>query len=230
MGMDEGIGQRIRQVRNACGLTQRELAEAIGVTSGYLSRLERADAEPSEMALLSIARHLGARLHWLRTGEEPMLEPSADALLGFASRLLGEVNAAGALPADRLADFVQQLRALQEHKAGEEAVKAWAKGKALRSWFDPESGQIVSAEMDAQPGGDNLPAQDLQRVGEILQEAHQATAEGDDRPAAAVAAWRRVLARLRRCAADRARLEQLELALAEARLESPSGDQDDEPG
>ena len=49
----------LRDVRLAQKLSLREVARAAGIDAGYLSRIERGEAQPSSEVLLRIARVLG---------------------------------------------------------------------------------------------------------------------------------------------------------------------------
>lgn len=73
------IGLNIRKAREAKGLTQRELADAIGhksdphtkgdnVASSYISRLESGDHQPRLDTLAKIAKALGTTVPKLLTG------------------------------------------------------------------------------------------------------------------------------------------------------------------
>lgn len=63
-GPSQTVGQRIRELRKSRELTQRELAERVGINFTYLSRIEndRLDDEqtPREETLQKIARALNA--------------------------------------------------------------------------------------------------------------------------------------------------------------------------
>lgn len=50
---------RIRALRKKRGMTQRQLADAVGVEQGYISRLERGPSEPSPDVLRRLADALG---------------------------------------------------------------------------------------------------------------------------------------------------------------------------
>lgn len=67
-GADESvprkIGQEIRSLRKARNLTLAGLAEASGLSVGYLSLLERDLATPSIKALHSVSRALGQTISW----------------------------------------------------------------------------------------------------------------------------------------------------------------------
>jgi transcriptional regulator with XRE-family HTH domain len=58
------IGSDIRGLRKARGLTLTDLAEASGLSIGYLSLLERNRATPSIKALHAVSRALGVTISW----------------------------------------------------------------------------------------------------------------------------------------------------------------------
>ena len=66
--MSESIGERIRFARKRRDLTQTQLADIVGLTSDYLSGVERKGAKLSEVALRAIAAALSVSPEWLRTG------------------------------------------------------------------------------------------------------------------------------------------------------------------
>lgn len=56
------LGQRIRALRLAKGLTQESLAEAADISVSYLSMIERGERMPHLLTLDAIAAALGDRL------------------------------------------------------------------------------------------------------------------------------------------------------------------------
>ena len=69
------IGNRIKQVRGKD--TQKEFAKILGFSSSYLSEVESGKTKPSLELLVIISQITNSSLHWLLTGEGPMLiEPS----------------------------------------------------------------------------------------------------------------------------------------------------------
>lgn len=58
---DALIGRRLRALREARRLTVAQLAEAAGVSKGFLSRLERDLTSPSVSTLVTLCQVLGAR-------------------------------------------------------------------------------------------------------------------------------------------------------------------------
>lgn len=53
------LGEAIRISRSFLGLSQKELASSINVTSGYLSQIESGTREPSPKILRAIANEIG---------------------------------------------------------------------------------------------------------------------------------------------------------------------------
>jgi uncharacterized cupin superfamily protein len=58
----EGLGRRLRELRNAAGLSLRTLAGRVGFTPGFISQVENEQASPSIASLERIAAALGATL------------------------------------------------------------------------------------------------------------------------------------------------------------------------
>ncbi len=65
----EPVGARLRRLRIACGLSQRDLS-APGITAAYVSKIERGERRPSVRALRVMAGKLGVSLPYLETGVE----------------------------------------------------------------------------------------------------------------------------------------------------------------
>ena len=79
------IGKRIEQLRKEHNMSQRQLAEAIGVSRKAVSRWESGESVPENLQLVLIARTIGIDMKTLTRGtdlasfEEPrMLEPVQD--------------------------------------------------------------------------------------------------------------------------------------------------------
>lgn len=62
--IDDRIGFEIRDLRKARSITLSALAEATGLSQGYLSQIERGISSPSIKALHSISRALGVTISW----------------------------------------------------------------------------------------------------------------------------------------------------------------------
>ena len=53
------FGQHLRAARLACGWTQADLAKRLGVSKGYISRLEGGRARPAKSTVLRLAEVCG---------------------------------------------------------------------------------------------------------------------------------------------------------------------------
>jgi len=68
------IGDRIKELRKALGLTQVDFADKIGVLGTAISLMEKNDRNPSEPVIRTICREYGVDYVWLKTGEGDMFE------------------------------------------------------------------------------------------------------------------------------------------------------------
>jgi transcriptional regulator with XRE-family HTH domain len=64
------IGQRIRQRRENLKLTQKQLADALGLTPQHISAIEQDKRLPSIASLAKFAEQLGVNIDYLVTGKE----------------------------------------------------------------------------------------------------------------------------------------------------------------
>ena len=111
------FGERVRQWRQAVQppMTQRELAEKIDVTSGFLAHVETGRTLPGVRTLVAIARALGVPLHdVLRAAGylPPTLEERDDRLLEPELRLFFSDDWHNLTEDERdlLRDFVRMLK------------------------------------------------------------------------------------------------------------------------
>lgn len=74
---------RIKLVRKKLGLTQKEIAQSLGIKQGHWSDIERGEKQPSETLLIAFIYRYAISSHWLQTGEGEMFDdhPSRLALL-----------------------------------------------------------------------------------------------------------------------------------------------------
>lgn len=68
--MSENIPSKIKQLREAAGLTSSDLAEAAGIDLPRMEMIERGELAPSISILIKLARRLGVRLGTLLDGAE----------------------------------------------------------------------------------------------------------------------------------------------------------------
>lgn len=64
----EDIGQRIKKKRKELGLTQLEIRELAGISSGNLSDLENGKKTPSAQTLIALSKVLQCSIDWILTG------------------------------------------------------------------------------------------------------------------------------------------------------------------
>ena len=59
--LKEMIGSRIQEIRNKKGITQDQLSEKVGISSKYLSSIERGKENPTLNTILKMARSLDVK-------------------------------------------------------------------------------------------------------------------------------------------------------------------------
>jgi transcriptional regulator with XRE-family HTH domain len=79
LGRDETLGQVVKQRRLALGLTQRELAERLGVKPNHITHLEAGRLRPSLSLLAILAEALGLQKEPLFLLAHPELHEPIDA-------------------------------------------------------------------------------------------------------------------------------------------------------
>jgi transcriptional regulator with XRE-family HTH domain len=120
----EEIARRIRGLRKARGLSLQQLADYVGMSSGYLSEVERGLSEVSGVKLARMAEHLGVSADYLLSGR-------ADPPPGAAIQIpQGLSEAAKVLDLT----FGKTLRLL----AGKESLVARRSSSAEREWTKEE--------------------------------------------------------------------------------------------
>ena len=69
------MGERIKALRKALGLTQQKFADGMGVKQNTIAQYESGRNEPLDAVITLICRTYGVREEWLRTGEGEMFRP-----------------------------------------------------------------------------------------------------------------------------------------------------------
>jgi SOS-response transcriptional repressor LexA len=78
--LDISLGERIRRVRQAHGLTQKAFAGSLGIAQGFLSSIERGRKVPSDTLLIALTHLYGIDGKWPAAGEgEPEARPAGEA-------------------------------------------------------------------------------------------------------------------------------------------------------
>ena len=116
--MADGIGTRLRAVRRARGLTQKEIAEP-RFSSAYVSTIEAGRRRPSSAALSHFASKLGIDPDELATGRPADLEPRLELSIAEARSLLfsGKVQEAESLLASVRSEAARHGAAALEARA-----------------------------------------------------------------------------------------------------------------
>ena len=66
------IGERIKNRRLELGLTQTDIYQACGISSGALSKIENGNRTPSVLSFYELSKVLKCSMDWLTTGFLPM--------------------------------------------------------------------------------------------------------------------------------------------------------------
>lgn len=71
------MGERIKALRKALGLTQQKFADGMGVKQNTIAQYESGRNEPLDAVITLICRTYGVSEEWLRTGEGEMFKPKS---------------------------------------------------------------------------------------------------------------------------------------------------------
>lgn len=123
------FAEQLQALRNAKGLTQKALADAINTTDAYISALETGRKLPSYLTTMALARVLGCDPQdlWARVQQDK----TAQAVSKAQRRQIAFVAANVALPDQGSADIRALVQALSDDPAFLRAVLHLQ--KALRS-------------------------------------------------------------------------------------------------
>ena len=153
------IGTRMRELRKAKHMTLKQLASATGLSIGYLSQLERQEADPSIRALNVIGKALGVGINWFFPGPEAQEGPEAGLVvraghrrtLRFASGLKDE------LLSPSLAGKLEMVLTTFEPGAGS--------GGELYSHKGEEAGYVAEGQLEVTVEGETF----LLKAGDTIQ-------------------------------------------------------------
>ncbi len=102
------IGQRIRKRREALNITQRELAQALGVTPQHISAVEQNKRVPSLTFLAKLAEKLGVSIDYLVYGKATQGDIVLDSFIA--------IKADKGLTPKAKKSLLALLEELQEHR------------------------------------------------------------------------------------------------------------------
>ena len=86
------IGQNIADLRKAQNMTQRDLAEKLGVSQSHIARWEKEKSQPRKKALEEIAEALGVTVEEILAGGKETLKAALDIEDGELLLLLKELK------------------------------------------------------------------------------------------------------------------------------------------
>lgn len=96
------IGKRIMVARKAKNLTQRELADMVGVATTYMNQLEKGKKQFSLQSFINIAKALDVSLDYLVYGTLPQITKEDGAVIELMSEFDSNERAAAF---DRIREF-----------------------------------------------------------------------------------------------------------------------------
>src|SRR5438067_2917621 len=102
-GLDRSLGERVRRLRNARGLTQSELADT-RVSKEYISQIETGKTRPTPHTVAWLAERLGVDRQFLEGGISERDYRETEAVLAQAEEAVAE---------KRYADAVELLAGLE---------------------------------------------------------------------------------------------------------------------
>ncbi len=82
------IGQRIKSRRKDLKLTQNDIKELTGISSGNMSEIENGNRLPAANTLVQLANTLQCSIDWLLTGKSPKSEKAVISDLGEMETVL----------------------------------------------------------------------------------------------------------------------------------------------
>lgn len=75
------IGERVKEIRQANGLTMEKFGKRLGVGKTAISKIESGERSVTDQMVKSICREFHVREEWLRSGDEPMFLPEPSGIL-----------------------------------------------------------------------------------------------------------------------------------------------------
>jgi len=117
----EHTGNRIGELRKILGLTQRGLANELGLTNSAVSAIELGKAPLTEANIRLICLTFGVREEWLREGTGEMLKD--DRLSDKEKRLLELYSQLSSRAQDMLIEYAEKLLSDEKTLRGEIEVE-----------------------------------------------------------------------------------------------------------
>jgi transcriptional regulator with XRE-family HTH domain len=115
MAMND-LGEHLRELREAAGMSQRELAKQLEIHHSNLGHWERSGNLPGSNLLLPLAKLLGVTVEELLTGEASK-KPRGAAITGKAQTLFEQLSKLPRNQQQRILATVEDMLVAQEAKA-----------------------------------------------------------------------------------------------------------------
>lgn len=142
------LSERVREARNALGLSQSEFGARIGVSIDVIKNIEYSRTNPTNLLLNHMCEIHHINRDWLETGEGEMFDPNAK--VDEAARLVESVSDSPAMRS-LLATWAQlsdENKAVFE-KFAADYVTEYNRRKEER--FDAKYGTLVDESADDEP-------------------------------------------------------------------------------
>lgn len=158
------IGQRLRELREALGLTQEALAVPMGTRAPVISRYERGRRVPDAAWLIRLGKaYPAANVSRIVTGAGPVLLPEGEQAVVDGPEVY---RGSGPVTDDDL--LVELRRRLAERKPGEGPIVWTAARRQMEGADDREAYTAVPYMADAAAAGDGAVIEDDQVAGYVL--------------------------------------------------------------
>lgn len=108
------IGKRIRRFRKACGISQEQLAEKIGISTTHMSHIETANTKLSLPVFIAITEALGVQ------ADELLHDPPLAEKAGLKREALEVLDSCSPHDAHVLVDALKALKVSLEKYRGQE--------------------------------------------------------------------------------------------------------------
>lgn len=151
--MDFDVGARLRQVREAAGLSQRELARRAGVTNGTISLIEQNRNSPSVASLRKVLQGIPMDLSEFFASEIPAAEKitfTSDELIELANE--EQRKSGGAISLKQVGDASKYgLQILREtYQPGADT------GRTMLQHASSEGGIVISGRIELTVGDEKF--------------------------------------------------------------------------
>lgn len=123
--MDNVIGQRIKERRKELHITQTQIQEQTGITTGNLSCIENGKYLPSSTALLELSKILNCSVDWILTGNSYISEKTSfsDIRENKEEKLISLFREMSSDDQDELIQ-IAQMKAAKRKKSGEKSASS----------------------------------------------------------------------------------------------------------